>query len=86
VGHGVGEGDETVHHLSGHQHGAPGHGGHHLDHLHMMDGEEVHMLTHDLFVYLYYSVDFSIVVLYCIAMQPGTRISCMINKVLSYLI
>jgi len=37
-------------------------------------------------VYLYYSVDFHIVVLYCIAMQPGTRISVGINKVLSYLI
>jgi len=31
-------------------------------------------------------IDFHIVLLYCINMQPGTRISFGINKVLSYLI
>jgi len=40
----------------------------------------------NLLVYLYYSVYFSIILLYCIAMQPGTIISFGINKVLSYLI
>jgi len=39
-----------------------------------------------LLVYLYYSVDFSIVLLYCIVTQPVTIISFGINKVLSYLI
>jgi len=46
----------------------------------------VHCTFVNLLVYLYYSVDFHIVLLYCIAMQLGTRISFGINKVLSYLI
>jgi len=33
VGHRVGESYETLHELSGEKDGAPGHGGHHLDHL-----------------------------------------------------
>jgi len=43
-------------------------------------------LTVNMLVYIYYSVYFSIVVLYCIAMQSGTRISFGINTILSYLI
>jgi len=46
----------------------------------------VHCIFINLLVYLYYSVDFTIVVLYCIAMQPGTIIYFGMNKVLSYLI